>query len=500
MNVDSSIFPSDDDKSTFASSSSSLSTPSSSSSPSSFLSHSSSSSTTTTCSISVGDLSSEDQEELLRMDTLRKLGDLNIVDFPCSYVNDEDEDGNDTYKDIRKRMEHIQLNMFDVDNKFRDCVEFKDMISNSALADLNKDIEKLRSKVALLKSDIFKQYTVRKKIYISRLHHPYIFRDLYLSNTKSMKGFTVKCRGKLIPKTGLVGILGGNEYYNNKTIKEREATILHHLQITPHLFHCINTGTNRINASKSKPCIDTHLQNPHKWGIMQFINHSLNDEECNVKFIRHKNTVFVVATKQVNVGDELIINYNNHQDYSSSSSSLSSSTSSSSASLSPSAITGSRTRSQSSSNSSSSSSSSSTGSSSSKRTSPSSSSSSSSSTKRKRRKKQDNETTDGEEENMTCSKCGTDDTENDGANLVLCSFIPLNGTRYTCQYQICCLPGDQIPDTDVDYYCPRHQHFVKNRYISIRIHIFYLFPGNTYMSECVCVCVCVCVCMCGVYS
>ena len=66
-------------------------------------------------------------------------------------------------------------------------------------------------------------------------------------------------------------------------------------------------------ASKSSPCIDTHLQDINRHGIMRFINHDENN--CNVKFMKLKNHVFVVALKDIAEGEELLIDYNNHQNY-----------------------------------------------------------------------------------------------------------------------------------------------------------------------------------------
>ncbi len=79
------------------------------------------------------------------------------------------------------------------------------------------------------------------------------------------------------------------------------------------MFFCRDTGTASVYASKASPCIDTHLQDINRHGIMQFINHDENN--YNVKFMRLKNHVFVVALKHISEGEELLINYNNHQNY-----------------------------------------------------------------------------------------------------------------------------------------------------------------------------------------
>ena len=38
-------------------------------------------------------------------------------------------------------------------------------------------------------------------------------------------------------------------------------------------------------VSEKHPVIDTHFQNLTKYGVMQLINHSKNDDECNVQFV-----------------------------------------------------------------------------------------------------------------------------------------------------------------------------------------------------------------------
>jgi len=100
-----------------------------------------------------------------------------------------------------------------------------------------------------------------------------------------------------------------------KAARAREKCIQHHLNIEPYMFYCRDTGKTSVYASKASPCIDTHLQDINKHGIMRFINHNRDQDQCNVKFMRLKNHVFVVALKDIGEGEELMINYNNHQNY-----------------------------------------------------------------------------------------------------------------------------------------------------------------------------------------
>ena len=161
--------------------------------------------------------------------------------------------------------------------------------------------------------------------------NPNTFVKLTLFNTRTDAGFVVHAAEK-IERCSIVGRLSGtnacvssyavipsrticigHELHTITAARAREESIKHHLKIQPYMFFCRDTETASVYASKASPRIDTHLQDINQHGIMQFIHH--DEENCNVKFMRLKNHVFVVSLKHINIGEELLINYNNHQNY-----------------------------------------------------------------------------------------------------------------------------------------------------------------------------------------
>jgi hypothetical protein len=205
------------------------------------------------------------------------------------------------------------LDCFDkIGGGFRIGATLKDMMSKNQQLEFTQSMQSLQSEVQRRPKLPLPLRQTAEGTVIDPIQSAYVFRELKVMNTGEDRGLTVMCGSNPIPKGTIVGRLGGDECHSKDDVISRENKLRSYGVESPHMFFTARDGKS---ASEHTPVIDTHYQNIHKYGIMQLINHSNDDNECNTQFVGERPMVLVVSTRLIAPNEELIINYGNGADF-----------------------------------------------------------------------------------------------------------------------------------------------------------------------------------------
>lgn len=153
------------------------------------------------------------------------------------------------------------------------------------------------------------------------LCHPYVCSQVEMVFFGLPKRFGI--RGASIRAGSIIMVFGGRYYTDGEEAKKRIhqlETFFHQQWIEGgkngsqkplHMIHTYDDTGSSVKASSTKPIIDTHFQNPHKFGPASMLNHASGDLQ-NAHIIRHscegRVYIILIAIKDIN-REEILFNY-----------------------------------------------------------------------------------------------------------------------------------------------------------------------------------------------
>jgi len=209
----------------------------------------------------------------------------------------------------------MHLNLYNSEGRLRlPEAKFQDLFDSTAeLTMLNKALAE--------RSELVDKRNCHPLTVNEKLRHPYVFSQVEMVFFGLPKRFGI--RGESIRAGSMIMVFGGHYYTDSEEAKKRISQLeafFHQQWIASgkngspkpiHMIHTYDDTGSSVKASSTKPIIDTHFQNPHKFGPASILNHASGDEQ-NAHIIRHSHQgrvyIIVFAIKDIN-REEIFFNY-----------------------------------------------------------------------------------------------------------------------------------------------------------------------------------------------